>query len=122
MSHAPLRTLAGSVLLALLAVAASGPAAARSTTHALTVRVADEHEGTPLPAAPGYWVTGVMGQWRVGPARLFLNLENVLDTQQTDYGPVVLGPRAAPPFAETWAPTDGFVANGGVGRRTPTTP
>ena len=63
---------------------------------------------------PGYWVTGVMGEWRVGPARLFLNLENVLDTQQTDYGPVVLGPRAAPTFADVWAPTDGFVANGGV--------
>ena len=63
---------------------------------------------------PGYWVTGVMGEWRVGPARLFLNLENVLDTQQTDYGPVVLGPRAAPSFADVWAPTDGFVANGGV--------
>ena len=55
-----------------------------------------------------------MGEWRVGPARLFLNLENVLDTQQTDYGPVVLGPRAAPTFADIWAPTDGFVANGGV--------
>ncbi|MEM1117865.1 MAG: TonB-dependent receptor, partial [Bacteroidota bacterium] len=70
-----------------------------------------------LPAGertPGYWVTGVMGEWRVGPARLFLNLENVLDTQQTDYGPVVLGPRTAPTFADVWAPTDGFVANGGV--------
>ena len=64
--------------------------------------------------APGYWVTGVMGEWRVGPARLFLNLENVLDTQQTDYGPVVLGPRQSPTFADVWAPTDGFVANGGV--------
>ena len=63
---------------------------------------------------PGYWVTGVMGQWRVGPARVFLNLENLLDTQQTDYGPVVLGPRATPTFADIWAPTDGFVVNGGV--------
>jgi iron complex outermembrane receptor protein len=63
---------------------------------------------------PGYWVTGVMGQWRIGPARLFLNLENFLDTQQTDYGPVVLGPRPSPTFADIWAPTDGFVANGGV--------
>ena len=70
-----------------------------------------------LPAASGRratGVTGVMGEWRVGPARLFLNLENVLDTQQTDYGPVVLGPRQSPTFADVWAPTDGFVANGGV--------
>lgn len=63
---------------------------------------------------PGYWVTGVMAEWRVGSARLFLNFENFLDTQQTNYGPVVLGPRAMPTFAEVWAPTDGFVVNGGV--------
>ena len=63
---------------------------------------------------PGYWVTGIMGEWRVGPARVFLNLENLLDTQQTNYGPVVLGSRDAPTFADIWAPTDGFVANGGV--------
>ncbi|WP_094545157.1 TonB-dependent receptor [Rubricoccus marinus] len=63
---------------------------------------------------PGYWVTGIMGEWRVGPARLFLNLENILDTQQTNYSPVVIGPRATPTFADVWAPTDGFIANGGV--------
>ncbi|MEP0548110.1 MAG: TonB-dependent receptor [Rhodothermales bacterium] len=63
---------------------------------------------------PGYWITGVMAEWRVGPARLFLNFENFLDTQQTNYDPVVLGPRATPTFAEVWAPTDGFVVNGGV--------
>ncbi|PAP78610.1 hypothetical protein BSZ37_01555 [Rubrivirga marina] len=62
----------------------------------------------------GYWVTGIMGEWRVGPARVFLNLENLLDTQQTNYGPVVVGPRATPTFADIWAPTDGFIANGGV--------
>ena len=43
-----------------------------------------------------------------------LNFENLLDTQQTNYGPVVLGPRATPTFAEIWAPTDGFIVNGGV--------
>ncbi len=63
---------------------------------------------------PGYLVVGLMGEWRVGRARVFLNLENLLDTQQTNYGPVVLGPRATPTFADVWAPTDGFVANGGV--------
>ena len=63
---------------------------------------------------PGYWITGVMAEWRVGPARLFLNFENFLDTQQTNYDPIVLGPRATPTFAEVWAPTDGFIVNGGV--------
>ncbi len=62
----------------------------------------------------GYWVAGVMGEWRVGPARLFLNFENVLDTQQSNYGPVVRGPRESPLFADIWAPTDGFITNGGV--------
>ena len=55
-----------------------------------------------------------MGEWGFGPARLFLNYENVLDTQQTNYAPVVLGPRRDPAFAEIWAPTDGFIVNGGV--------
>ena len=63
---------------------------------------------------PGYWVAGVMGEWRVGPARLFLNFENVLDTQQSDYGPVFSGPLYAPDFDDVWAPTDGFIVNGGV--------
>lgn len=62
----------------------------------------------------GYWITGVMGQLHVGDARLFLNFENILDTMQADYSPVVLGPRTSPRFAEIWAPLDGFVVNGGV--------
>ena len=59
---------------------------------------------------PGYWVTGLMAEWRFGPARFFLNFENVLDTQQSDYGPTVTGTRVNPLFAEVWAPTDGFIA------------
>ena len=37
-----------------------------------------------------------------------------LDTKQTDYAPVVTGPRTQPRFADLWAPMDGFVVNGGV--------
>lgn len=62
----------------------------------------------------GYWITGLMGERRFGPARLFLNFENFLDTMQSNYAPVVLGPRSDPRFAEIWAPMDGFVVNGGV--------
>lgn len=62
----------------------------------------------------GYWITGVMGQLNVGQAKLFLNFENILDTMQTDYAPVVFGSRANPQFSEIWAPLDGFVVNGGV--------
>lgn len=62
----------------------------------------------------GYWITGVMIERRFGPARLFLNFENFLDTKQSNYAPVVLGPRANPRFAEIWAPMDGFIINGGI--------
>ena len=62
----------------------------------------------------GYWIAGVMAERRFGSARLFLNFENVLDTKQTNYAPVVLGPRSNPRFAEIWAPMDGFIVNGGV--------
>ncbi|HMB89946.1 MAG TPA: TonB-dependent receptor [Rhodothermales bacterium] len=62
----------------------------------------------------GYWITGVMAERRFGPARLFLNFENFLDTKQSNYAPLVLGPRSNPRFAEIWAPMDGFIINGGV--------
>ena len=62
----------------------------------------------------GYWITGVMAERRFGPARIFLNFENFLDTKQRNYAPVVLGPRTNPRFAEIWAPMDGFIINGGV--------
>ncbi len=62
----------------------------------------------------GYWITGVMVERRFGPARLFLNFENFLDTKQSNFAPVVLGPRSNPRFAEIWAPMDGFIVNGGV--------
>lgn len=62
----------------------------------------------------GYWVTGVMVERRFGAARLFLNFENFLDTKQSNYAPVVSGPRLMPRFAEIWAPMDGFIINGGV--------
>ena len=62
----------------------------------------------------GYWIAGVMAERRFGPARLFLNFENVFDTKQSNYAPVVLGPRSSPRFAEIWAPMDGFIVNGGV--------
>ena len=77
-----------------------------------------------LPAGPqtladgsrsdGYWIVGVMAERRFGPATFFLNFENLLDTKQTNYAPVMLGDRQNPRFADLWAPMDGFVVNGGV--------
>lgn len=62
----------------------------------------------------GYWVAGLMAERRFGAVGVFLNFENVLDTKQSNYAPVVLGPRTAPRFADIWAPMDGFVVNGGL--------
>ncbi|CAN0507056.1 unnamed protein product, partial [Laminaria digitata] len=62
----------------------------------------------------GYWILGLMAERRFGRARLFLNFENFLDTKQSNYSPVVIGPRANPRFEEIWAPMDGFIINGGI--------
>jgi len=58
---------------------------------------------------------GVLGELVLGNVALFLNLENLLDVRQTDYDPLVL-PQQAPDgrwTVDAWAPTDGFVVNGG---------
>lgn len=62
----------------------------------------------------GYWIMGLMAERRFGQARLFLNFENFLDTKQSNYAPIVEGPRTNPRFAEIWAPMDGFIINGGI--------
>lgn len=63
-----------------------------------------------------YVELGLMGEVVLGRLRLFLNLENLLDVRQTKYDRLVL-PRRGPAgdwTVDAWAPTDGFVANGGV--------
>ncbi len=64
--------------------------------------------------APGFLVAGLMGERRFGAARLFVNLENLLDARQSRTSPLVSGPRAAPVFPDLWGPTDGFIANAGL--------
>lgn len=63
-----------------------------------------------------YLLIGLMGELVVGRARLFLNLENVLDERQVRRDPLLL-PRRSPAGAWTvdaWGPTEGFIANAGV--------
>ena len=63
-----------------------------------------------------YIQLGAMGEVILGKVSLFLNAENLLNVRQTKYDPLLL-PRRAPTGAWTvdaWAPTDGFVLNGGV--------
>jgi iron complex outermembrane receptor protein len=63
-----------------------------------------------------YFEIGLLGEIAVGKARLFLNAENILGVRQTKYDPL-LGPTRLPDgrwTVDVWAPTEGFVLNGGV--------
>jgi iron complex outermembrane receptor protein len=63
-----------------------------------------------------YVELGILGEITVGKISLFLNLENILDVRQTRYHPLTL-PQRAPDgrwTVDAWAPTDGFVVNGGM--------
>lgn len=63
-----------------------------------------------------YFEMGLMGEIVVGKARLFLNAENILGVRQTRYDPLLRPSRAADGrwTVDAWAPTEGFVLNGGV--------
>ncbi|MEO0469888.1 MAG: TonB-dependent receptor [Bacteroidota bacterium] len=60
-----------------------------------------------------FWIVGLMGVKHFQKFSLFLNFENFLDTRLSRFQPIVQGPIQRPSFAEIWAPTDGFVVNGG---------
>ena len=60
-----------------------------------------------------YWIVGLMALRELKHFSLFLNFENFNDTRQSRYQDIVQPPTNNPTFAEIWAPTDGFVVNGG---------
>jgi iron complex outermembrane receptor protein len=60
-----------------------------------------------------FWIVGLMGLREFGRWSVFLNFENFIDTRQSRFQEIVRPPITDPSFAEIWAPTDGFVANGG---------
>lgn len=63
-----------------------------------------------------YVELGALGEVTLGKVSLFINLENILNVRQTRYNPILLPARAPDGrwTTDAWAPTDGFVANGGV--------
>jgi outer membrane receptor for ferrienterochelin and colicins len=67
-------------------------------------------------ASRPYVILGALAERHVGPARLFVNFENITDVRQTKYEPLVL-PERAPDgrwTTDAWAPLEGRVVNGGV--------
>lgn len=61
-----------------------------------------------------FWTVGVFGEKSFGKYSLFFNAENVTDTRQGRFGPVVFPPHQHPTFAEIYTHTEGRVFNGGV--------
>lgn len=63
-----------------------------------------------------YFEFGLLGELVVGKVRVFLNAENILNIRQTKYDPLLLRTRAPDGrwTVDVWAPTEGFVVNGGV--------
>ncbi len=65
-------------------------------------------------AKPDYWMMGFMVMRFFEKFSLFINFENFTNVIQSNYEPLVLPPTSSPTFPDIWAPTDGFVFNGGV--------
>jgi len=63
-----------------------------------------------------HFILGFLVDRRFGPVRVFLNAENILDTRQTRYDPL-LRPNQTPDgrwITDVWAPLDGRALNGGI--------
>jgi outer membrane receptor for ferrienterochelin and colicin len=58
-----------------------------------------------------YWVRGLLLEKVIKRVSLVLNFEDLTDTRQTRFGPVVVPPVTNPTFKEIYAPLEGFMAN-----------
>ena len=64
-----------------------------------------------------YFQLGLLGEVVVNrPLKAFVNAENLLGVRQTKYDPLVLPAALADGrwTVDVWAPTDGFILNGGI--------
>lgn len=64
--------------------------------------------------ARSFWVAGLYGEKTFGRFSLFANAENITDTRQSRFGPVVFPPRENPTFAEIYTHTEGRIFNSGI--------
>lgn len=63
---------------------------------------------------PDYWIMGISAEYKFKHFSLFINAENFTDTRQTRFENIYTGTLQNPQFKEIWAPTDGFLLNGGL--------
>lgn len=61
-----------------------------------------------------YWTMGVMIMRHFERFSVFANFENFTNVLQSNFEPLVTPPVNNPSFPNIWAPTDGFVFNGGI--------
>lgn len=61
-----------------------------------------------------YWIMGISAEKKFKHISVFINAENYLDTRQSKYQSMYTGTIQNPKFSEIWAPTDGFIFNGGI--------
>jgi iron complex outermembrane receptor protein len=62
---------------------------------------------------PNYLIMGISAERQFEHFSLFINAENFTDTRQTRSESIYTGTLQNPQFKEIWAPTDGFILNGG---------
>jgi iron complex outermembrane receptor protein len=69
-----------------------------------------------LRRSPGYWLFGIIGEWRVGRARIFVNSENLSNVRQTRHAPLVRPARdpGGRWTVDEWGPLDGRTLNAGM--------
>jgi len=68
------------------------------------------------PQSEPYLLWGAVAEWRVGGARLFVNVENLSNVRQTSYDPLVR-PSTGPLgvwTVDVWGPLEGRIVNGGI--------
>lgn len=66
--------------------------------------------------APSYWIAGVIAEKKFGALRTFINFENIFDTRQTRFDPIIVGDPQAGGIRTIpiYAPLEGRVINGGI--------
>jgi iron complex outermembrane receptor protein len=74
-------------------------------------------EGNPYRTrTPSYWLTGFLVEKGFGSFRLYVNFENIFDTRQTKYEPIVLEDQQTGMVntLPIYAPLEGRVINAGI--------
>ena len=61
-----------------------------------------------------YWIMGFMAEKLWEHFSIYINFENFTDSRQTRFDSIYTGTIENPVFRDIYAPTDGFVINGGI--------